>query len=136
MNYPDLEDEAGDRDADPDGDGLDNLTELMLGTDPLVNSYTNPADAGRLQSTVVAEGVLFLDIGYSIENLNGLSDGSGSGGSPIIVQGQSSTDFVTWTAVPPADFETNPDSAFLGTSLTAGPQTFLRFRINDPNPFP
>lgn len=134
LGYPGLVGAAGEPEADPDGDGLTNLQELMHGTNPLQPSQTREEDASLLPVLVVDAGTLVLECGYSNDNLVGLSDGAGVGGLPLIVTAQSSVNLRTWTSVPSGDVDFGTIFAFVSLPMGTPPGGWLRLKVDDPNP--
>ena len=72
----------------------------MLGTDPTAESNAAAIDGALVPSVTIEDGRLYLDLGFFRDNVNGLSDGAGSGGLPLGVTAQQTADLVTWTEVP------------------------------------
>ncbi|MGI8603842.1 MAG: hypothetical protein ACR2OZ_12715 [Verrucomicrobiales bacterium] len=134
LDFPSLSDEEAERDADPDRDGLSNLLELVLGTNPTQDSHSTPVDGPRLPEASNDETQFYLDIGYSRENTNGLSTGTGSGGSPITLTAEKSSDLKTWTTDPPLEVSLGSVSGFASVPFSPGTLQFLRFKVVDPNP--
>jgi len=134
VGFPGLAGAAAEPDADPDGDGLTNLQELMHGTDPLQPSQTREEDESLLPALAVNGSTLVLECGYSNDNLVGLSDGAGVGGLPMIVTAQSSADLRTWTSVPAADVSYGTIIAFVSLPMGSPPGGWIRLEVDDPNP--
>jgi hypothetical protein len=134
LDFPALTGADAAKDADPDFDGLPNLVELMLGTDPTKSSWSDPVDRPWLPTASTAGTDFFLDSGYSSENINGLSDGVSVGGAAIIVTAQMSSDLQTWTSVPADQVEFGTLNASASVPLSSAGAQFLRFRIVDSNP--
>jgi len=134
LDFPTLAGADAAKDADPDADGLTNLVELMLGSDPTTSSWSNPLDAPKMPTASDDGTDFFLDTGYSSDNLIGLSTGSGVGGLPITATPQMSADLISWSAVPASQVDIGPLSAAAWVPLASASVQFLRFRIVDSNP--
>jgi len=134
LGFPALTGAGAARGADPDGDGLSNLQELLHGTDPTVPSHTRPDDALLLPALVVEGTDLVMECGYSNSNIVGLSDSlEGVGGLPLEVEAQSSLNLADWTPVPAADYGFGLTFAYVIIPLGGDARRWMRLEVIDPN---
>jgi hypothetical protein len=96
LDYPSLTGPSAQATADPDNDGLTNLMELVLGTDPEAPSFS-PADQNKLLTLQHSQNARGLDCGYDAMALLGLGVGN-----PIQVKLQKSTALApaAWIDIP------------------------------------
>jgi hypothetical protein len=133
LGYPALTGAASARGADPDGDGLTNLQELMHGSDPLVPSH-KVADQRRLLPSYVLEGGnLILECGHANANVIGLADGVGNGGVPLFVDAEATTNLAAWAEVPAASVDLGTPLATVAVPAGPPPGRWVRLRVIDPN---
>jgi len=134
LGYPSLAGAAAARGADPDGDGLTNLQELLHGTDPTLSSPGRPGEELLLPVLGREGSGLVFECGHANDNLVGLSDGAGEGGIPLLVEAEESSLLTGWTPVPAEDVFLGASFAFV--TLPLGPESvrWMRLKVTDPNP--
>jgi hypothetical protein len=118
--------------ADPDKDGRNNATELLLGSDP-----ADPADAGAGQIWLSRDATA-VHLNFTVNPaLNVATSGvflelsDGGGGAPFRLTGQTQGALAgTWTNVAPTFVEGSTWRASL--PLSSGPSGFLRLFFEEP----
>lgn len=124
--YPALVGSDADRGADPDHDGLPNLLELALGTDPLVPTEPGGADPNAAHAPrFYHQPGKRISMDYTIvpENL-------GEGVKRIRVTPQQSTDLRLWEGAIQLILGDNASTSYI--SVSADPKKWLRLWVQDP----
>lgn len=122
--YPSLTGAQAARTADPDGDNLPNLIELVLGTNPTLPNVPGSSDPNQANVPVFRRvgNRLYMDYKLTSANL-------GTGPRTISVDAQSSSDLRSWDSAIRLIGETG-FSAYI--TVTPGEKNWIRLMAYDP----